>query len=116
MTEYGAARTAQLRVFLVIATGLGAWLIIAGVANLMGGVERYFVIVLVAGSLAAAAGVLGVRRLPESSRQAKTTYAAAGALQLLIGLLLAASAIGLIPIVVGILLLLLALTREAEPT
>ncbi len=116
MTEYGAARTAQLRAFLFIATGVGALLAVLGLLQTLDDADAFTVLVLVAGSLAVASAVVGVRSLPESSRQAKATYAAAGALQLLIGLLLAASAIGLIPIVIGILLLLLALTREAEPT
>lgn len=116
MTVFGAARTLQLRVFLFIAAGIGSLLALLGLVQVVGDPEPFTVIALVIGVLAAGTALAAVRTLPDRSRASRSICAAAGLVQVLLGLLLVRSAVGLVPLVVGILLIMLALLREApEP-
>lgn len=104
---YSPARATQLRYVLVAAVVVGVLLLVLGLFAPLALVPA--VLVLVSSGLA-------LRLLKDGRRGARWGAVAAGAVQVLLGVWMARSGLGIIPSIVGVLLLLLALLPEADDT
>ena len=102
---YSPARATQLRYVLVAAVVVGVLLLVLGLFAPLALVPA--VLVLVSSGLA-------LRVLKDGRRGARWAAVGAGAVQVLLGVWMARSGLGIIPSIVGVLLLLLALLPEAD--
>lgn len=102
---YSPARATQLRYVLVAAVVVGVLLLLMGV---------FVPVALVPAVLVLASSGLALRLLQGGRRSARWAAVGAGVVQVLLGVWMARSGLGLIPSVVGVLLLLLALLPEAD--
>lgn len=112
---YSPARARQLRILLVAALLLGVILLMIAVALLLGGSDKApygLGLSIVATVVIATCGVT-LRSLRDRGRAARVGTIAAGLVQVVLGVVLANSGVGILPSIVGILLILLALLPEA---
>lgn len=112
VSYYSPGRTKQLGVLLwagIVLAGLGA-----GLAGFLVGTGHpgYAIFVGVPAFLELGTGAMAMRALRQGAYAAKPWSAAAGAVLVLTGLLFAATAVSILPSLVGILLMLLALLRD----
>jgi len=106
-SPYSAARATQVRYVLVAAVVVGVLLLVLAV---------FVPLALVPAVLVLVSSGLALRLLRDGRRGARWAAAGAGAVQVLLGVWMARSGLGLIPSIVGVLLLLLALLPEADDT
>ena len=113
METFSPPRVSQLRAFLIAAVVIGVVVVVLGVLSLAeDGADRPTVTILVVGCLAVATAAVGVRLLPERDRAAQLTYVAAGMMQVSLGILLADGAVGILPSIIGVLLVMLTLLAD----
>ncbi len=110
LTVYSVARAQQLRYLLWAAVVIGALMLgLATFVVVLGGSGRYAAFVTVPALLVLASAVTALRRLEERGVAARWWSVGTGLLLLVLGLLLAAATVGILPSIVGILLILMAL-------
>jgi hypothetical protein len=112
--SYSAARTQQLRVLLWVAFGMGAAALGLAVFVLVGGGSARFAAFLAVPACALLpSSLLSVRSLDGPGSAARIGTVLTGGALIVVGLLLASVVIGILPSIVGILLVLLALLPDA---
>jgi hypothetical protein len=110
-TAYGPARTTQLRALLWVALVLAVLMVALSGAAVASGSVRWGLavgVVALAGGVVAAVGVRD-----RSNARLRTLSLLSGGCQALVGVLLAASVLGILPSIVGILQVLVALLPGA---
>ena len=110
-TTYGPARTWQLRALLWVALALAALLVMVSVLAMVGGSPQLAVVVGVPALVATAVATAAVR--DRTNGRLRMFSLVSGGCQVVLGLLLAASVLGILPSIVGILQLLVALLPGA---
>lgn len=110
---YSPARAKQLRIVLwssvVVAAAfaaLAAWVL------LVGGTTRFALFLAVPGVLLLATSARTLQLMEQRGRGARLGSIATGVLLLLIGLVLASATLGIVPSILGVLMLLLALLPD----
>lgn len=113
-TSFGAARATQLRVLLIASVVTGAITALFGAVILAGGHPWAGLALLVPGTLLLAACAVALRALALRGTPAKVACLVVGALQVLLGVLLTASGLGLLPSILGVLLIVLTVLPDAS--
>jgi ATP/ADP translocase len=110
---YSPARAKQLRILLWAAVVLAAAFIgLAVFVVTMDGSTRFALFLGSSSVLVLLTAMFSLQLLEERGRPAKVGAAATGGLLAVVGLLLANLALGILPTIVGVLLLLVALLRD----
>jgi hypothetical protein len=106
-TTYGPARTRQLRALLWVSLVLAGLLLMVSVFALVVGPRQFGFVVGVPALVGTALATAAVR--DGTNARLRLLSLGSGVCQAVLGVLLAASALGILPSIVGILLLLVAL-------
>ena len=110
---YSEARARQLRVLLWAAVVVGGLLIgLATFALVLAGPSRYVVTLTVAAVLLLATAVTALRRLEDRGLPARWWSVLAGVLLMVLGLFLTSIALGVLPSILGVLLVLMAVLPD----
>jgi hypothetical protein len=110
---YSEARARQLRVLLWAAVVVGALLVaLAAFALVLAGPSRYVLMVTVPAVLLLATTVTALRRMEHRGPAARWWSVGTGVLLMVLGLFLTSLALGVLPSILGVLLVLMALLPD----
>jgi hypothetical protein len=115
LAYYSNDRVRLLRIALFVTTAVAVLMVAGAVALLVMGYVEFGLAAAFPGSLLLAAALISLRSVRGVDRWAKVSCVMTGILCVLVGLAMSTAPIGLLPLLTGVAVLVLALTRDPGP-
>ena len=115
LAYYSDDRVRLLRIALFVTTAVSVLMLAGAVALFVMGYVEFGLAVAFPGGLLLAAALISLRSVRGVDRWAKVSCVMTGILCVLVGLAMSTAPIGLLPLLTGVAVLVLALTRDPGP-